>query len=180
MKPEERAREKIDSLLEQAGWIVQDFDRMNLSTSQGVAVREFSLPSGTADYLLFIDYEPIGIIEAKKAGQTLIGVEEQSAKYLANLPAILSTARSTLPFSYETTGIETRFTNHLDPEPRSRQIFAFHQPKTLAEWLQQAPSAFPTSRMHYHRPLCLPPASSKTCKLHWSNLQLLPMTWVMA
>jgi type I restriction enzyme R subunit len=170
MKPEERAREKIDSLLEQAGWIVQDFDRMNLSASQGVAVREFSLPSGTADYLLFIDYEPVGIIEAKKAGQTLIGVEEQSSKYLANLPAILSTARSTLPFSYETTGIETRFTNHLDPEPRSRQIFAFHRPKTLAEWLQQAPAGVPNeqndtlrARLRHLPPL--PRANLRDCQV---------------
>ena len=166
MKPEERARKTIDSLLVQAGWHVQDFDRMNLGASPYVAVREFSLPSGTADYLLFIDYEPVGIIEAKKAGQTLIGVEEQSAKYLSNLPDILSTARSMLPFSYETTGIETRFTNHLDPEPRSRQIFAFHQPKTLAEWLEQAPIDVSTNKTtpcapncvvshRYHEPTCV-------------------------
>src|SRR6266566_165700 len=170
MKPEERARERIDSLLEQAGWLVQDFERMNLGASHGVAVREFSLPSGTADYLLFIDYEPVGIIEAKKAGQTLIGVEEQSSKYLTNLPDILSTARSTLPFSYETTGIETRFTNHLDPEPRSRQVFAFHQPKTLAEWLTQAPPGMPneqndTLRARLRRLPALPRANLRDCQV---------------
>ena len=170
MKPEERARERIDSLLEQAGWLVQDFERTNLGASHGVAVREFSLPSGTADYLLFIDYEPVGIIEAKKAGQTLIGVEEQSSKYLTNLPDILSTARSTLPFSYETTGIETRFTNHLDPEPRSRQVFAFHQPKTLAEWLAQAPPGMPneqndTLRARLRRLPALPRANLRDCQV---------------
>ena len=170
MKPEERARERIDSLLAQAGWLVQDFERMNLGASHGVAVREFSLPSGTADYLLFIDYEPVGIIEAKKAGQTLIGVEEQSSKYLTNLPDILSTARSTLPFSYETTGIETRFTNHLDPEPRSRQVFAFHQPKTLAEWLTQAPPGMPneqndTLRARLRRLPALPRANLRDCQV---------------
>src|SRR6266699_318572 len=170
MKPEERARERIDSLLEQAGWLVQDFERTNLGASHGVAVREFSLPSGTADYLLFIDYEPVGIIEAKKAGQTLIGVEEQSSKYLTNLPDILSTARSTLPFSYETTGIETRFTNHLDPEPRSRQVFAFHQPKTLAEWLEQAPPGVPneqndTLRARLRRLPALPRANLRDCQV---------------
>src|SRR6266568_1172020 len=170
MKPEERAREQIDSLLEQAGWLVQDFERMNLGASHGVAVREFSLPSGTADYLLFIDYEPVGIIEAKKAGQTLIGVEEQSSKYLTNLPDILSTARSTLPFSYEATGIETRFTNHLDPEPRSRQVFAFHQPKTLAEWLEQAPPGVPneqndTLRARLRRLPALPRANLRDCQV---------------
>ena len=51
-----------------------------------------------------------------------------------------------LAFSYETTGIETRFTNHLDPEPRSRRVFAFHQPETLAAWLAQAPVGVPNAQ----------------------------------
>lgn len=159
MKPEERARKKIDELLEQAGWTVQDFDRMNLGASLGVAVREFSLPSGTADYMLFLDYEPVGVIEAKKVGQPLIGVEEQSAKYLTNLPDVLSTERSMLPFSYEANSIETRFTSHLDPEPRSRQVFAFHRPEMLAEWLKQAPVGVPNERNNTLRArlLRLPP-----------------------
>jgi type I restriction enzyme R subunit len=40
-----------------------------------------------------------------------------------------------LPFAYESTGVETRFTNGLDPEPRSRGVFAFHRPEMLADWL---------------------------------------------
>ncbi len=31
--------------------------------------------------------------------------------------------------------METQFTNRLDPEPRSRRLFHFHKPETLAEWL---------------------------------------------
>ena len=41
---------------------------------------------------------------------------------------------------YEATGRETQFTNLIDPAPRSRQIFAFHTPKTLAEWARSAPA----------------------------------------
>ena len=107
MKPEEQARQKIDDLLTQAGWAVQDRDRFNLSASRGVAIREFSLSTGAADYLLFVDREAVGTIEAKKVGETLIGVEEQSAKYRMGLPGGLPAARIPLPFSYETTGIET-------------------------------------------------------------------------
>lgn len=88
MKPEERARKGIDDLLEQAGWTVHRED-INVSASIGVAVREFPLPAGFADYMLFVNEEPVGVIEAKKVGQTLIGVEEQSAKYLTNLPDML-------------------------------------------------------------------------------------------
>ena len=126
-------------MLEQAGWAVQDRDRFNLGAKRGVAIREFSLSTGATDYLLFVDREAVGTIEAKKVGQTLTGVEEQSQKYRTDLPA----ARLPLPFTYETTGIETRFTSHLDPVPRSRPAFAFHRPETLAAWLDQAPEDVP-------------------------------------
>ena len=42
-----------------------------------------------------------------------------------------------LPFIYESTGAETRFTNGYDPDARSRRVFTFHRPETLAEWLRQ-------------------------------------------
>lgn len=79
---EAQARVQIDRQLEAAGWAVQDADSVNLAAAQGVAVREFILkpPHGRADYLLFVDREPVGSIEAKPAGTTLTGVEEQSAK----------------------------------------------------------------------------------------------------
>ena len=100
----------------------------------GVAIREFPLTSGHgfADYLLYVDGKAAGVIEAKKAGVPLIGVEHQSERYVQGLPATLPAWRRPLPFAYESTGIETRFTNGLDPEPRSRPVFAFHRPETLA------------------------------------------------
>ncbi len=143
MKPEERARQRIDELLQQAGWVVQDRKRLNLGASRGVAVREFSLATGAADYLLFVDREAVGIIEAKKVGQTLTGVEEQSNKYRRGLPDDLPAARLPLPFAFETNSVETRFTSYLDPVPRSRPTFAFFQPETLNRWLNQAPETLP-------------------------------------
>src|SRR5438477_8103276 len=70
--PEDRARLNIDKLLADAGWIVQDKRQTNLSAGRGVAVREFPLKAGhgEADYLLFVDSAPIGIVEAKKEGDT--------------------------------------------------------------------------------------------------------------
>jgi type I restriction enzyme R subunit len=79
----------------------------------------------------------LGTAEAKPAGHSLVGVEEQSAKYVVGVPAGLPAWRTPLPFCYETTGSETRFTNRLDPEPRSRNVFAFHRPETLLAWVQQ-------------------------------------------
>lgn len=88
LTPEARVRIEIDRMLAAAGWVVQDASRANLSAARGVAVREFVLksPHGRVDYLLFVDGEAAGIVEAKKEGQTLTGVEWQSAKYVDGLP----------------------------------------------------------------------------------------------
>lgn len=53
--PEARARETIDRRLADAGWVVQDHAALNLYAGRGVAVREFPLKTGPADYLLFVD-----------------------------------------------------------------------------------------------------------------------------
>jgi len=140
MKPEEQARQQIDDGLTQAGWCVQDRAQLNLSARRGIAIREFSLATGAADYLLFVDRQAVGTVEAKKVGETLTGVEEQSAKYLIGLPPGVHAAREPPPFAYESTGIETRFISQLDPEPRSRPVFTFHRPETLANWLAQPPA----------------------------------------
>ncbi|HSF85958.1 MAG TPA: hypothetical protein VLG28_09940, partial [Acidimicrobiia bacterium] len=72
----------------------------------------------------------------KRAGTTLTGVEIQTAKYTTGLPEDLTAPIRPLPFAYESTGVETRFTNGLDPEPRSREVFAFHRPETMVEWVR--------------------------------------------
>jgi type I restriction enzyme R subunit len=137
MTPEEQARQKVDYLLSQAGWDVQNSSAVNLYASRGIAVREFRLKPGhgQADYLLYVDGKAAGVVEAKPEGSTLTGVEVQSGKYSTGLPDNLPSWYLPLPFLYESTGIETRFTNGLDPDPRSRPVFAFHRPETLAEWV---------------------------------------------
>jgi type I restriction enzyme R subunit len=137
-KPEERARRDIDRLLTAAGWAVQDLAAADLHAAPGVALREFKLEAGHgfADYLLYVGGKACGVIEAKKQGTPLTGVEPQSARYAQGLPATLPAWRRPLPFVYESTGIETHFTNGLDRQPRARSVFGFHQPAILAEWLQ--------------------------------------------
>lgn len=137
MKPEAQARQKIDQLLTDAGWQVQDYEQINLSAGLGIAVREYHLNSGFADYLLFINRKAVGIIEAKPVGFALSGVEIQSDKYSFNLPKTLSCHQKPLPFIYESTGGETYFRDSRDPDYRSRSVFAFHKPETLQEWLGQ-------------------------------------------
>jgi type I restriction enzyme R subunit len=122
MKPEDRARVDIDRQLTQAAWAVQDPNAVDLHAARGVAVREFPLVTGhgKADYLLDVDPKAVGAVEAKKAGSTLSAVEIQAAKYSEGLPATLPAAIRPLPFLYQATGVETRFTSLLDPDPRNR------------------------------------------------------------
>jgi len=135
--PEELAREKIDLLLEGCGWLLQNRSTINLSASRGVALREALLKGrDEVDYLLFVEGKALGTVEAKPEGHTLIGVEEQSGKYGKNLFDVYGKWRDPLPFAYESTGVETQFTNRLDPDPKSRSVFALHRPETLLEWLK--------------------------------------------
>ena len=135
MNPEELARQNIDEQLTAAGWTVQDRARMNLYAGRGVAVREFPLETGEADYLLFVDRKAVGIVEAKPEGTTLSGVAEQAGRYSTGLPSNVPHITLPLPFLYESTGVETYFRNECDPQPRSRRVFHFHRPETLADWV---------------------------------------------
>lgn len=136
--PEQRARETIDVLLQAAGWIVQDNANFNRNAGEGVAVREFPLPNGPCDYLLFVGGKAAGVVEAKKGGSTLSGVAEQAAKYMTKVPDHLARWGDHLIFDYESTGDETYFRDTRDPKPRSRRVFAFHKPQTLHRWLKES------------------------------------------
>jgi type I restriction enzyme R subunit len=114
--PEQRARRKIDAMLTASGWTVQTKDQINLCVSLGVVIAELTFKTGEPDYTLFVDSRAIGTVEAKPQGDTLTGVEEQSAKYVSGVPFGLPAWKSPLPFSYESTGAETFFTNRLDPD----------------------------------------------------------------
>jgi type I restriction enzyme R subunit len=131
MTPEQKARQQIDRQLERCGWVVQDYADMNISAGPGVAVREFPLKTGTADYMLYADGRAFGVIEAKPEGHTLTGVETQSGKYKDDLPDRLPAHRLPLPFAYESTGTVTQFTNGLEEDARSREVFHFHRPEEL-------------------------------------------------
>lgn len=138
--PEQIARDRIDELLRQAGWLIQSKDEINLFAAKGVAIREYQTDVGPADYVLFVNQKAVGIIEAKREeeGYRLTVVEEQSQGYAnAKLKYLNNNA---LPFVYESTGILTRFTDYRDPKPRARQVFSFFRPETLEAWLKQEDS----------------------------------------
>ena len=138
--PEQIARDEIDKMLVAAGWVVQSKNKVDLSVSKGVAVCEYQTDAGPADYVLFVDRKPVGVIEAKKEseGVRLTVHEDQSTDYAHSKLKYLN--NSPLPYVYESTGTLTRFTDHRDPKPRSRLVFSFHQPATLCDWFQKPES----------------------------------------
>lgn len=137
--PEQKARREIDEKLRASGWKVQDRGDLDLSAGPGIAITEFPMKSGhgTADYLLYIDGKAAGAVEAKAQG-ALTGVEAQSAKYSEGLPDNLPAHRRPLPFLFESNGKSTQFTNGLDPTPRSRLVYSFPRPETLADLVEQS------------------------------------------
>lgn len=138
MTPEARAREVIDRKLQDAGWLIQDMKQLNLGAAPGIAVREYPTDSGPADYLLFVDRQPVGVIEAKRdeSGANLTAHEAQTERYAASQ---LKYRKDSPPlrFLYEGTGQIIHFTDGGDPRPRARELFHFFQPRTLAEWAAQ-------------------------------------------
>jgi len=136
MFPEEKARQIIDKKLISSGWLLQDFKEFNPAASLGIAVREFPIKSGHADYLLFINKNPVGVVEAKKSdeGQNITAAEYQSLRY-ANSSTKWQVSGNIIRFVYEATDILTRFTDYADINERSRQVFSFHQPETLLSFL---------------------------------------------
>jgi len=142
-------REHIETQLREAGWLLEDYASLNVSPGQGVAVRNFiGLPDG---YLLIVNGEQAGVIKVRQTGKLLAGIEEPvpsmpfSDPILPQVRQAMHSPRSVLPFVYESTSIETRFTSYLDPEPRSRNVFTFHRPETLVLWLNQAPPSVPAT-----------------------------------
>ncbi|RAX54639.1 hypothetical protein CCY99_02430 [Helicobacter sp. 16-1353] len=142
MTPEQSTRIKIDEMLQNAGFVVQDRAEFNRTASLGVAVREFAMRDGSfADYILFIDGKACGVIEAKKEGISLGGAEIQASNYARNLPKDTKSwaehfnINSDLVFAYESNGNELRFRDFRDINVPSRNLFSFHKPEFLKEIL---------------------------------------------
>ncbi|MFT4143175.1 MAG: type I restriction-modification enzyme R subunit C-terminal domain-containing protein [Mobilitalea sp.] len=136
MSPEAKARQVIDKKLVESGYVLQDMGGFDPSAGMGVVIREYPTNSGPVDYLIFIDKKPVGVIEAKASnkGEVLTTVAEQSKRYAEGGLKYLSTMPQ-IKFAYEATDIITHFCNYTDEKYRSREVYTFHRPETLLNWI---------------------------------------------
>ena len=161
--PEQAARDKIDRMLFDSGWIVQDKTKIDFSARLGIAVREYQTDVGPVDYVLFVDKKPVGVVEAKPEdwGHKITAVEEQSGGYAAAKLKWVNN-QEPLPFVYESTGVLTRFTDGRDPKPRSREVFSFPRPETVLDWYNQSDSL----RKRLQGLPALDPAGLRACQVN--------------
>ncbi|MEQ8142685.1 DEAD/DEAH box helicase family protein [Streptomyces sp. OP7] len=139
---ESQVRVALDRKLADAGWVVQNntATQVDITSHRGVALREVTVGAGRADYLLYVDQKLVGVIEAKREGADLAAAESQADGYAQNLTSAqrFSAWRQDLPFRYASDGGTTWFRSTLDPDSRSRRVFSFHRPETLALWMREA------------------------------------------
>lgn len=133
MLPEERAREKIDKQLINAGWdIVSRNEYIPKSTS---AVKEGLMQGNTeSDYLLFVDDKAIAVVEAKREDNPLGPEVEKQAEGYAKSPQNWYGLwyQGLIPLVYMANGKKIYFKNMLtDPDGDYVELSEMHSPKKM-------------------------------------------------
>ena len=115
-------------MLTASGWAVQGYNQIALGAARGWPSGSSRWPPATGERITCFSWTGRRLVlsRPRKPGPTLTGVEWQSQKYALGLPPEMDAWGSPLPFVYESTGIETTFTNVLDPESATRRVFSFH------------------------------------------------------
>jgi type I restriction enzyme R subunit len=170
--PEQIARDNIDRQLITCGWIIHSMKQLNLHAGVGVAVKEYFTDAGPADYVLFVECKPCGVVEAKRKeeGHRLETHEDQTEGYAT--AKLKHLKNEPLPFVYLSTGEITRFTDFTDPKPRSREVFSFHRPETVREWLRKCKEGsrpFPSLRGRLHDLPALQTQGLRECQINAIN-----------
>ena len=132
MLPEERARQRIDKQLNNAGWnIVARDEYMPNETS---AVKEALMKGNTeSDYLLFVDNKAIAVLEAKRKENGLgAEVAEQAEGYAVHPQSWYGLWFDNLiPLVYMANGNKIMYRNMLEEDSEYKEISEMHSPKKM-------------------------------------------------
>jgi type I restriction enzyme R subunit len=137
MKPEEKARVKIDQMFEDAGWKVVDREFYS-PTITAAAIREGLLEGNNeADYFLFINGKAVGVLEAKREEANIASsrVCEQAIKYTRYVPECYQTYLRPLPFIYQSNGVSTLFRDCRIEDSDYEDMNRIHTPKEMVKML---------------------------------------------
>ena len=117
--PEQKARVKIDAMLQNAGWTVVSRDDFTPDAVNAQAVEE-NLMKGNleADYILYLDGKAIAVVEAKREENKLgLEVAEQAQNYGNILPNWVQAWKTPLPFIFLSNGNLLLFKDMREKEP---------------------------------------------------------------
>ncbi|MFE2234190.1 DEAD/DEAH box helicase family protein [Streptomyces sp. NPDC059442] len=143
---------EVQRRLAKAGWdVLGAGEEDELNRSLGCVLVGPRLAGGhRADMLLTVGGQVVGIIECKRDGTDLTDAMEQAGALAeaATGSSPWPVWRSPLPYRYVSDGRRLLFCDANEPEPHSRLVSGFHQPRTLARWQREAEadSTAPTYR----------------------------------
>ena len=137
MKPEEKARIKIDQMFIDAGWAVVDRDHYAPNIT-AVAIKEGLLKGNLeADYFLFINGKAVGILEAKREEVDVSNntVCEQAALYVRSVPNCYQAYMKPLPLIYQSNGNVVQFKDYRNADSDYLELNRIHTPKEIVRML---------------------------------------------
>lgn len=137
MKPEEKARIKIDRMFAEAGWAVVDRDHYAPNMT-AVAIKEGLLKGNLeADYFLFINGKAVGILEAKRE-ETDVSCDmvcQQAALYARSVPSCYQAYMKPLPLIYQSNGNVVLFRDYREADSPYLELNRIHTPKEIVKLL---------------------------------------------
>lgn len=137
MKPEEKARQIIDRIFDEAGWAVVNRDHYSPAIT-AVAVEEGLLKGNLeADYLLFLNGKAVGVLEAKKETTSVYAnkVADQAVRYTRCVPSWCQAWINPLPLAYLSNGKDLLFRDTRNPNSEFQPLKKMHTPKEIVKLL---------------------------------------------
>lgn len=132
LQPEEKARKKIDTFLRRAGWDIVTRNEYSDIYNACAIVEALLRRNLETDYLLFVGGKAIGVLEAKRAENTLsLAVAEQAQSYTKNMTSWYQTWRKPLPFIFLSNGETLLFRDMRDDCSSYVELKQMFTPKEL-------------------------------------------------
>ncbi len=137
LTPEEKARQNIDRMFEEAGWKVVDRKQYTPDLA-AVAIREgYLMGHLEADYLLFINGKAVGVLEAKREEieVSALVVTDQAETYTRKMPKWYQVWANPLPLVYVSNGKKFLYRDLRNPDEDYKPIKRVHTPKEITKLL---------------------------------------------